>query len=81
MTQDPITAGPRWSTSSFAMDEQAVSSETSILGEHLALCKRITGRLFALRCGADAIHRFVAPRFVTTLVVCALLIGISLSLG
>jgi hypothetical protein len=72
--------GPRWSTSSFA-DTDTLPMEQSALGEHLVLCKGLTGRLFALRCGADAVHRFVAPRFVTTLTVAALLIGVSLALS
>jgi hypothetical protein len=33
--------------------------------------------LFALHCVADAMHGFVAARFVTTLVVLALLVGLS----
>lgn len=69
---------PRWTTSSFANDADTLPLELSALGEHLELCKGATGRLFALRCGADAIHRFVAPRFMTTLVVSTLLIGVSL---
>ena len=75
-----LTAGPRWSTSSFAADAHEPASELSALGEHVALCKCATGRLFALRCVADAVHRFVAPRFMTTLVASALLIGVGLSL-
>jgi hypothetical protein len=75
-----LTAGPRWSTSSFATNAHTLPLELSALGEHLEHCNDLTGRLFALRCGADAVHRFVAPRFVTTLVVVALLIGGSLSL-
>ncbi len=76
-----LTAGPRWSTRSFAADAQALAKELAALGEHLELCRGATGRLFALRCGADAVHRFMVPRFVTTLVVALLLFGLSLSLG
>lgn len=74
-------AGPRWSTSSFAADTDTLPMDQSALGEHLAHCRALTGRLFALQCAADAVHRFVAPRFVTTLVVAALLIGGSLALS
>lgn len=76
-----LTAGPRWSTSSFAPDADTLPLEQSALGEHLTLCKSLTGHLFALRCGADAVHRFVAPRLVTTLTVATLLIGVSLALS
>ncbi|MES2958371.1 MAG: hypothetical protein V4792_09295 [Pseudomonadota bacterium] len=76
-----VAAGPRWSTSSFATDADNLPTETSALGEHLAHCRALTGRLYALHCAADAVHRFVAPRFVTTLVVASVLIGGSLALS
>jgi hypothetical protein len=75
------TAQPRWATSSFATEGDSLPMELSALGEHLEHCRRLTGRLFALHCAADAIHRFVAPRFVTTLTVASLLIGIGLALA
>jgi len=78
---DNLTAAPRWATSSFAAEGESLPRELSALGEHLAHCQRLTGRLFALHCAADAVHRFVAPRFVTTLMVASLLIGISLALS
>ena len=49
--------------------------ELSALGEHLDRCKASHGRLFALRCAAEAMNGFVSARFVTTLVVVTLLIG------
>ncbi len=76
-----LTAGQRWSTRTFAADAQVLARELAALGEHLELCRAASGRLFSLRCSADAVHCFIAPRFVTTLVVAVLLIGISLSLG
>lgn len=50
--------------------------ELAVLGEHLNLCKVSHGRLFALHCFAETMKRFVAARFVTTLVLVALLIAI-----
>ena len=76
-----VANGPRWSTSSFADDAGSLPMELSALGEHLAHCQALTSRFYALRCAADAVHRFVAPRFVTTLVVATLLIGGSLALS
>ena len=76
-----LTAGPRWSTSAFATDEHMLTKELSALGEHLEMCKGLTGRLFTLHCLADAVHCFVAPRFVTTLLVATALIGGSLALS
>ena len=51
--------------------------ELSALGAHMAACKPLKGRMFAARCAAEAMHGFVACRLVTTLVVAALLIGVS----
>jgi hypothetical protein len=68
---------PSWSTASFGDTADTSPMELSALGEHLDLCKVSQGRLFALRCAAEAMNGFVAARFVTTLVVlAALLIGV-----
>lgn len=74
-----IPAPPRWSTSAFAAETQPADNESSALGDHLNLCRSVTGRLFAVRCGVDAVHRFLAPRLVTTLVVVLLLVGAGVS--
>jgi len=71
-----FTAPPCWATASFGADADTSPMELSALGEHLHVCKGSRGRLFALYCAADAMHGFVAARFVTTLVVVALLIGV-----
>jgi hypothetical protein len=68
-------AKPRWSTSSFGDTADTSPMELSALGEHLDLCKGSRGRLFTLHCVAESMNGFVAPRFVTTLVVVGLLIG------
>ena len=64
-----------WSTASFGAAADTSPMELSALGEHLHLCRGLRGRLFGLRWRAEAMHGFVAPRFVTTLVAVALLIG------
>lgn len=71
----PMIVGPRWSTSSFGGLAAASPLEASALGEHLGRCRAAHGRLFALRCVGEALHGFVAPRLVTTLVVAALLVA------
>ena len=69
---------PHWSTASFGDTADTSPVELSALGEHLNLCQDARGRLFALKCGAEAMHGFVAPRLVTTLaVLAALMIGIA----
>lgn len=67
---------PLWSTSSFGDSADASPLELAALGTHLALCRGLGGRLFPLQCLGEAMHGFVAPRLVTTLVVvAALMIG------
>jgi hypothetical protein len=64
-----------WTTASIPDAADTSPMELWALGEHVSRCNGCRGRWFALRCAADAIHDFVAPRFVTTLVVAAVLIG------
>ena len=68
-------ATPCWSTASFGSSADTSSMELFALGEHLDLCKGCRGRLFALRCVAEAVDRFVAARVVTTLTLLALAMG------
>jgi hypothetical protein len=68
---------PAWSTASFGHAADTLPLELSALKEHLKLCRRCRGRLFALQCIADKLNGFVAARFVTTLVVLASLIGVA----
>jgi hypothetical protein len=68
---------PYWSTASFGDNADTSPMELSALGEHLDLCRGSRERLFGLHCAAQTMHGFVAARFVTTLVVAALLIGIA----
>lgn len=58
-----------WSTASIDRKMDTSAMELLALGEHFARCQGSRGRLFALRCAAEATHGFVATRFVTTLVV------------
>ena len=66
----------RWSTASFGNTAETSPMELSALGAHLELCQRAHGRLFFLQCAAQTMHGFVVGRFVTTVVVVALLIGV-----
>lgn len=68
---------PCWSTASFGDSADTSQLELSALQAHLTLCKRTRGKLLAIRFAAQALHGFVAPRFVTSLVVVALLIGLA----
>ena len=66
---------PRWSTSSFGDAPDLSPTEMVSLGEHLGRCKRPRGPLFALQGLAEALDEFLAPRFITTVVVATLLIA------
>jgi hypothetical protein len=81
---NPATAAPvdrktrtadvrRWSTSSFGAAADTSPRELSELSEHLDRCRRLRGRLFPALCLSDSVNRFLAPRFMTTLVAIALL--------
>ena len=73
----PSITTPLWSTASFGDNADTSPMELSALGAHRVACKPLKGHLFAARCAAEAMHGFVASRLVTTLVVAALLIGVS----
>jgi hypothetical protein len=67
---------PRWSTASLGEAADTAPMELHALSTHVSHCNGSRGRWFAWRCAADAVHDFVAPRFVTTLVIAGALIGL-----
>jgi hypothetical protein len=70
-------SGPHsWSTSSLGDSPDTSPGELSALGEHLQQCQQLSGRMATLRSGGEAVHGFIAGRFVTTLALAALLIGV-----
>ena len=69
----PPTTGLHWSTASFGDSVDTSPGDLSALGQHLQHCQGHHRRLRALRHGAEALHGFVVPRFVSTLAVLALL--------
>ena len=77
MRADGVNTLRSWSTASFGGPAESSLLELSALGDHLGLCKSSHGHLFALHCAAEAMHGFMVSRFVTTLVVIALLAGIT----
>jgi hypothetical protein len=61
------------STSTLADAAGTSPLELSDLSEHLDRCGRLRGRLFSALCFSDTVDRFLAPRFITTLVAVILL--------
>lgn len=68
---------PRWTTASIADAADTAPMELRELGAHVSRCNGCRGRWFALRCAVDAVHDFVAPRFVTTLFIASAVIGVA----
>lgn len=68
---------PCWSTAAVGGAASASAVELSGLGEHLHLCNGARGALFGFQRAAETVDGFVAPRFVTTLVVATLLMGVT----
>ena len=65
-----------WATSSIDGAAETTPMDLSVLGAHVDRCNGLRGRMFAFRCAADALFSFLAPRFVTSLVVVALVFGV-----
>ena len=68
---------PRWSTASFGDAADTSPMELSVLGDHMAKCSHTPGRLFSWQCTAEAVHRAVASRFVTTLTLATVVVATS----
>ena len=67
----------RWTTASFPDATDTSPMELSELGDHVSRCNGCRGRWFKLRCTADAVHDFVAPRFVTTLFIAGAVVAVA----
>ena len=70
-------SAPFWATASINGEADTSPMELFALGAHVDRCNGSRGRMFGLRCIAAAIHGFIAPRFVTTLVVIGLVFGVA----
>lgn len=76
VVKDEVGVGPSWSTASFDGAVGASVVESTALGDHLVMCRALRGRLFGLHCAAEAVEAFVATRFVTTVAVLTLILGL-----
>jgi hypothetical protein len=54
-----------------------LTEQVGALGRHLRHCHAAQGRLFTLSLWTEQAHQLVAPRFVTTVVVAALVIALA----
>ena len=69
----PPANGLHWSTASFSDSVDTSPGDLQALGQHLQHCQGHHHRLRVLQRGAEAVHGFVVPRFVSTLAVLAVL--------
>jgi hypothetical protein len=76
MMKMDVIASPSWSTASFGEAANTSPLELAALGEHLHNCRGSRGNLFTLRCLAESTNGFFASRFVTTLAVATLFMGV-----
>jgi hypothetical protein len=67
---------PIWATSAIDGTADTLPMDLSALGAHVDRCNGSRGRMFGLRCAADSLSGFLAPRIVTTLVVVAIVFGV-----
>ncbi|MDQ6628160.1 MAG: hypothetical protein M3Z29_06890 [Pseudomonadota bacterium] len=66
-----------WETSAGAPSAETSPGDLSALGDHVSHCNGSRGRWFALRCAADSVAGFIAPRFVTILVIVLIVFGVA----
>ncbi len=66
----------RWTTAAYSEPADTTPMELDALGQHYDRCQGKRGRWFSLQCMMEALHGSVAPRFVTTLVIATLVIGV-----
>jgi hypothetical protein len=66
-----------WATASIADAADTTPGELSALGAHVDRCNGSRGRMFAFQCAADGLIGFIAPRFVTTAVIVAVVFGVA----
>ncbi|MEO5881386.1 MAG: hypothetical protein ABIQ06_03145 [Caldimonas sp.] len=67
---------PFWATSAFDGTAETSPMELSALGAHIDRCNGLRGPMFGLRCAADTLSGFLAPRIVTVLVAVAIVLGV-----
>ena len=74
-----VDRAPRapWATASAPATADTTPMELTALGAHVDHCNGSRGRMFRLRCAADELVGFLAPRFVTTIVIVALVFGVA----
>jgi hypothetical protein len=67
-----------WSTASNGLGADTLPGELEALGEHLGSCQSKHRHLLSLRCAAQKMGGFMAVRFVTSVVVTTVFLGVNI---
>lgn len=67
-----------WSTASGEDSADTLPGDLSALGEHLDNCQSTHRRLLTLHCAAQSMRGFMATRFVTTVVLVVVFLGVNI---
>lgn len=67
-----------WSTTSRSYSTDTLSGDLSTLGEHLNNCLSTHRHLLTLHCAAQSMGGFMAARFVTTVVLVVVFVGLNI---
>lgn len=65
-----------WSTASDGRSADTLPGDLTALGEHLDHCQSTNRHLLALHCSAQTMLGFMAARFVTTVVLFVVFLGV-----
>jgi hypothetical protein len=72
----PRTTRHTWCTAAHGDNAKSAHADLTALGEHMATCPQLHRHLLRLHGAAEVTNGFVATRFVSTLLVLALAIGL-----
>ncbi len=67
-----------WSTASNSQSTDTLPGDLSALGEHLYHCQKIHRHVLTLHCVAQSLRGFLAARFVTTVVLGVVFLGVNI---
>ena len=72
----PKSTGHTWCTTAHGDNAKAAGADLAALGEHMISCPQLHRHILSLHGATEAMNGFVATRFVSTLLVLAVLIGL-----
>jgi hypothetical protein len=67
-----------WSTASGGSSADTLLGDLSALGEHLYHCQNVHRHVLSLHCAAQSMRGFLETRFVTTVVLGVVFLGVNI---